>query len=833
MKSILYFMALTTLWTGTSMQAATLSNTWVEIRIDETTGQGQFIDRQRNEIVIDQMAPRFDERCVTDAGRTVSSATEVVETELGKGERLWLISEKAGDTALRVGFTLYEASPFIDISWSVSNLGDAPLHIQWIDVLNDAVAFGARSEFPNLRVLDGNGGGNPTAVKEVADVETHNNALLTFGEKGIFRRSLVIGGLTYHDFQKWARIHSADGDSRIRLNLFAPDAVGKRIDPGQTYASQDRFYIDFITDDPFDALEQYGFALRAAQQIKLNMYPFLTIDMWYVNFERYGGGQTGTNDTPGAVAEMEDVVRSGFLNYSPVAIRLIPDCYGYNNQQGWWDDEHWALHGSTFHTPIEGAHYKPPYETTRKWAQAVRALGGIPLTYFQTNLRSEDYAQQFPEHMLYNKTYAWKKPYDEYLKEFSPHVLTRVKDYPKHSRALDAMDTPPEDHKQSYHAARKRNNTLWGYDFTDPDFQGHMRTVYKNMRDGGLVGLMFDYAYSAWTLGGMEDLYSTSGAAYRIPYKLAYEGLGPECWVHERNLIKGSDMALGYIASQRTMGDTDQLTAKSVSIGGLRWYKNRVVVNFDADSKNINFEDRDPVRRVLTMSYVTQGRLLLANGIASLPPETLHDLSRTFPYHTTAQSARPVDAFITEYPSVYDFAVNDRWHQLTLWNDSDDDAKKIVVALSGDPCFGALTLSPAMNYHVYDFWNDQYVGTFSGADSLEQALRPAEVRMLSIHAVEAHPQFIATDRHVMQGYVDLHDVAWDEKNATLSGTSSVIEDEPVRVIIALNGRRALSCSSDRGACEIEAVPDQADLIKLRIFSEKTADVTWHIVFDQP
>ena len=51
------------------------------------------------------------------------------------------------------------------------------------------------------------------------------------------------------------------------------------------------------------------------------------------------------------------------------------------------------------------------------------------------------------------------------------------------------------------------------------------------------------------------------------------------------------------------------------SMGGLRWYKNRVVVNYDADGKKIQTGDRDADRRVLTMSYVTTGRYSFSESV--------------------------------------------------------------------------------------------------------------------------------------------------------------------------------------------------------------------------
>jgi len=103
---------------------------------------------------------------------------------------------------------------------------------------------------------------------------------------------------------------------------------------------------------------------------------------------------------------------------------------------------------------------------------------------------------------------------------------------------------------------------LWGYDYTDPGFLSHVKDVYANLKTGGIKGLMFDYPFTGRASGGgMEDDYSTTAAAYRTIFRLPYEGLGPESYVDERNLDRGSDVSVGYVASMRTENDTDLMPA--------------------------------------------------------------------------------------------------------------------------------------------------------------------------------------------------------------------------------------------------------------------------------
>ena len=592
---------------------------------------------------------------------------------------------------------------------------------------------------------------------------------------------------------------------KITGELYAQDPVGKLVDPGVYYLPDDRFYVDFVTGNPFDNLEQYGRCIRLAQKIELNMYDFPTVCLWYANHGGYGGGKA-KNDTVGAVAEIDAIAESGFLKYSRAAVRLVPDCYTKNNQQGWWDDEHYQEHGSTNLGDFKGGTYKAPYETSEKWGKAITERGGIPLTYCQTGFRSEDYAHAFPEHMLFNKSVAW----------------------------VNESYKRPLDDDEFWGNAWRKSTQVWNYDYTDPGFVKHVREVYESFRSGGIKGLMFDYPARGWAYGGgMEDKYSTTAAAYRNIFALAYEGLGPECYLHERNMERGSDITLGLVASQRTENDTDRIRPGVVTRCGLRWYKNRVVVNYDTDSKNIYRlqKNHDVVRNLLTMSYVTTGRLLLANSFKQLTPETIHDLTRIYPFHTTPKTARPVDAFTQKYPRIYDFKVSPVWHQLTFYNADYKNKMDIGVILAGNTAEGALGLNPDKEYYVYDFWNDAFVGKISGNSKFSQQLRPGEARMMSVHEVREHPQFISTNRHIMQGYVDLVQIEWLPGRNILSGISKITGDDPYVITVAANGYVPKTAKVNDP--DTQAVLENTDsgLVKLILTRSENAIVEWTVKFE--
>lgn len=226
------------------------------------------------------------------------------------------------------------------------------------------------------------------------------------------------------------------------------------------------------------------------------------------------------------------------------------------------------------------------------------------------------------------------------------------------------------------------------------------------------------------------------------------------------------------------------------------------------------------------MSYAVSGRLLLTESFRLFSDEVLHDLNRLFPFHATPLSARPLDAFVNERPSVFDFPISPDWHQLVLYNGTEDQ-RVFKVALGGDTAFGGMGLEAARGYYVYDFWNDRFVGRVSG--SIEQSLAAGEARMLSVHAVEDHPQWISTDRHLMQGYVDLVEKPhWDGETRTLSGTSRLVGGEPYRMTLVLNGFTPDKAVVEGATARVVSRGDGlADVV---LDCRENRDVSWHVRF---
>ena len=103
--------------------------------------------------------------------------------------------------------------------------------------------------------------------------------------------------------------------------------------------------------------------------------------------------------------------------------------------------------------------------------------------------------------------------------------------------------------------------------------------------------------------------------------------------------------------------------------------------------------------------------------------------------------------------------------------------------------------------------------------------------MLSIHAVADRPQWLSTDRHIMQGYTDLvRRPTWNAATRTLSAVSHLVAGEPYRVVLALNGYQATAADTAAGTAKLQPVAGDANLVTLELLAKDSANVAWTVRF---
>ncbi|MFN0135082.1 MAG: NPCBM/NEW2 domain-containing protein [Phycisphaerae bacterium] len=98
--------------------------------------------------------------------------------------------------------------------------------------------------------------------------------------------------------------------------------------------------------------------------------------------------------------------------------------------------------------------------------------------------------------------------------------------------------------------------------------------------------------------------------------------------------------------------------------------------------------------------------------------------------------------------------------------------------------FAKLGLDASKAYHVWDFWGQTYLGAWR--DGLFIDVPPADVRVLTLMAEDSGPVALSTNRHITQGWVDLHALtrAQNGDKFVFNGKSTIVGNERYRVTFA-------------------------------------------------
>jgi len=286
----------------------------------------------------------------------------------------------------------------------------------------------------------------------------------------------------------------------------------------------------------------------------------------------------------------------------------------------------------------------------------------------------------------------------------------------------------------------------------------------------------------------------------------------------------------GLVDIQRVWADTKAYAPEMVSTCGLRWYKNRTVFNYYPDCKSVHGLTPKVRQSLLTMLFLTSGRLELSTSFRLFTPELVHDVSRVYPLYREPRSARPLDAFTgVRDPRVYDLTLTPDWHQVALFNPDRTRDSTVQVAISGDRVSGAMGLDPNAWYYAYDFWSDALVGKLPGTGKIEKQLPPLHCAMLSVRKVQPNPQVLSTTRHVLQGWVDLAKVKWDGQGRRLSGVAKVIGGEPFKITVADNGGKAVKVTATGGQAGLDK-HSPGGLSRIILKRPDNGDVFWKIEY---
>jgi hypothetical protein len=341
----------------------------------------------------------------------------------------------------------------------------------------------------------------------------------------------------------------------------------------------------------------------------------------------------------------------------------------------------------------------------------------------------------------------------------------------------------------------------WGYDYVKIDAQGGMAELYNKHRQ----------RLGKPSMSG-DEVYRTGLSAIR-------QAMGKERFL--LNCGAGWDSA-GLCDGIRIGGDVEanfrgleralDCTCRYLHYNNLLWWTDPDVV---CVRPPLSLEQ---ARAWATLLGITGQMLMTSDDMPALPGERVELLKRIYP----VADIHPMELYpLWNQPGTFDLKVNKpgvgEWDVAAVFNWSHTWIK------TGPLSAAMLGIPPCdKGYVFYDVWQEQLLAI--GVDEVELIVPETSVRVVSVRAVEDHPQVIASSRHLTQGADDLEDVLWDAETGVLSGRSLVVAGDPYRLSFTVPAGWKVEVS--------KGIEVKQGVGLLTLDAEQNAAVDWLVAFSQ-
>jgi hypothetical protein len=321
--------------------------------------------------------------------------------------------------------------------------------------------------------------------------------------------------------------------------------------------------------------------------------------------------------------------------------------------------------------------------------------------------------------------------------------------------------------------------------------------------------------------------------AYRNTLRSIRESVGKEvyllgCW---RTPVE----ALGYFNGSRSNGDVwGSISGFGQVLEAVRagYFLHNTAWYVDPDPVMVGSPLSEDMARVwASIVGLTGMATFCTEKMQDLSPKRVDILKKIFP----AQDVYPVDLFrYSKNKSIVDLKVGTstrKYDVVGVFNF--DNSKQSTTHLD----WTNLGLERDTYYHVYNFWDEEYVGCFNYG--LFVNLRPASCNVLSITKADTLPQLISTNRHITQGALDVESITYGEANSQsnlfkISGESKVIGKDEYKLVFGLpmQGKNGFKISKVTFNGKEGKVSNSKGAGFASFIPESTGKVSWEVSFER-
>jgi hypothetical protein len=283
------------------------------------------------------------------------------------------------------------------------------------------------------------------------------------------------------------------------------------------------------------------------------------------------------------------------------------------------------------------------------------------------------------------------------------------------------------------------------------------------------------------------------------------------------DIVQGWDGLLGAVSAVQRWN----------FLHNIAWYS-------DPDVLIVRQPMREGTARVwATVLGLTGQSLMSSDRLTDLPDSRVELLRRVYP----ATDIRPLDLYRpanTRKPLI-DLKVSHLGRDYDVVGVFNYDAERTSNQLLS---WSALGLDSTALYHVYDFWNGTYYGSWKHGVFID--VPAGDVRVITLVRANERPELISTSRHITQGWVDLLALqhGGSATHPALSGESRVIGGDRYTLTVGLpRGDSSFRIATARAKGSAKATPVRVSSTShqgyatVTIRSDSTQVVSWGIEFE--
>ncbi|HEY5640052.1 MAG TPA: alpha-galactosidase [Dehalococcoidia bacterium] len=307
------------------------------------------------------------------------------------------------------------------------------------------------------------------------------------------------------------------------------------------------------------------------------------------------------------------------------------------------------------------------------------------------------------------------------------------------------------------------NQPCYALDLTHPEVQAWAKEVFRTVLDDwGYDYVKIDFIFAAAVDGQRHDPNVTRAQAYRRGLEIVREAagrrfvlacgnpMGPSIGLVDAARI-GPDVAPYWHPFERGAPRTllsDPSALNSIRNTLTRYWMHGRLWQSDPDCLLVRATDTalagDEVRALATVIGLTGGMVLDSDKLPPLPPDRRDIISLLLPVY--GRSATPLDLF--ETPGVPEL--------LRL----DPPTHTLLAVFNWDDASGSREVTlPEGSWHVFELWEEEYLGVKSG--SLTLPVPPHGCQLLRLTPDTGRPQVVGSTLHILQGALEIASEDWD------------------------------------------------------------------------